>query len=46
MHRPTRQHANLIAKIEEKKTKSRKSGKKAKRLAKWAEEYKELNKDD
>ncbi len=41
MHRPTRQHKNLLQKIEEKVARSRKSGKKAKRWKKWAEEYKD-----
>lgn len=45
MHRPTRQHKHLLEKIEEKKARSRKRGKKAKRLAKWAEEYKDLCKE-
>jgi hypothetical protein len=46
MHRPTRQHANLLKKIEEKKARSRKRGKKVKRWAKWAETYKELCKEE
>lgn len=41
MHRPTRQHKNLLQKIEKKVARSRKSGKKAKRWKKWAEEYKD-----
>ncbi len=45
MHRPTRQHRNLAAKIEKKTARSRKSGKKAKRLKKWAETYQGLNQD-
>ena len=40
MHRPTRQHKNLLQKIEKKVARSRKSGKKAKRWKKWAETYK------
>ena len=42
MHRPTRQHGNLLKKIETKKARSRLKGKKAKRLAKWVESYKGL----
>lgn len=42
MHRPTRQHRNLLAKIENKTARSRNRGKKAKRWSKWAAEYKAL----
>jgi hypothetical protein len=45
MNRPSRQHRNLLAKIEKKAARSRSRGKKAKRLAKWAETYKELCND-
>lgn len=46
MHRPTRQHKNLLQKIENKVARSRKSGKKAKRLKKWAAEYKDNVKEE
>jgi hypothetical protein len=42
MHRPTRQHKNLTAKIEAKGKRSRRRGEKAKRWQKWAEGYKKL----
>ena len=42
MHRPTRQHRNLVAKIERKSTRRRTDGKKARRWKKWAEQYKNL----
>jgi hypothetical protein len=46
MHRPTRQHKNLLAKIERKVAQSPKgTGKKAKRWKKAAETFKDLNKD-
>ncbi len=45
MHRPTRQHRNLAAKIEKKTARSPKPGKKAKRWKKWAETYQGLNQD-
>ena len=45
MHRPTRQNRNLQAKLAAKITRSRASGKKAKRWKKWLEEYKSLNQD-
>lgn len=45
MHRPTRQHRHLVEKIENKKTRAKKNGKKTKRWTKWAESYKGLNQD-
>ncbi len=45
MHRPTRQHRNLAAKVAQKSTISRKSGNKAKRWKKWLETYQGLNKE-
>ena len=42
MHRPTRKHKHLLAKIERKQAKDRPRGKKAKRWTKWAEAYKGL----
>ncbi len=42
MHRPTRQHRQLLAKIEQKKARSKKRGKKAKRWEKAAETFKAL----
>jgi hypothetical protein len=42
MHRPTRQHRNLVAKLERKAKRSRRRGEKAKRWAKWVEGYKKL----
>jgi hypothetical protein len=43
MHRPTRQHKHLAAKLERKATRSRRNGAKAKRWKKAAESYKALN---
>lgn len=45
MHRPTRQHRLLVEKIENKKARAKKPGKKLKRWTKWAESYKGLSKD-
>jgi hypothetical protein len=45
MHRPTRQHNDLTAKLERKLTQSKKPGKKAKRWKKWIESYAKLNQD-
>jgi hypothetical protein len=41
MHRPTRQHQNLVAKITLKKTRNQKKkpGRKAKRWSKWIAAY-------
>jgi hypothetical protein len=46
MHRPTRQHRNLEAKIEQKLSQSRSPGKKAKRWKKAIEAYGALNLSD
>lgn len=45
MHRPTRQLANLKAKLERKLATSSASGKKAKRWQRWIKEYEALSKD-
>jgi hypothetical protein len=42
MNRPSRQHRSLLAKIAKKVARSRVRGKKAKRMAKFAETYKDL----
>jgi hypothetical protein len=45
MHRPTRQHRHLVAKLERKNARSRKTGAKAKRWKKSAEAYQGLRAD-
>lgn len=43
MHRPSRQHQHLLAKIAEKEARSlKKPGKRTKRWRTWAARYKEL----
>jgi hypothetical protein len=45
MHRPTRKLRNVIAKLDSKKARSRKSGSKAKRWKLAIDSYKPLSKD-
>lgn len=45
MHRPTRQHDNLKAKLERKLAHSRKTGNKAKRWKKWLKDFESLCKN-
>lgn len=42
MHRPTRKHTHLKAKLERKASESRRVGKKARRWKKWLSTYESL----
>jgi len=45
MHRPTRQHRNLQAKLTRKLESSRRVGRKARRWKKWVSSYQPLSQD-